>query len=446
MLAPTVLVVGCVLLWSSGFLGLSNDDPARALIAWDAAHAPSIDPTRSSWLPLHSLALGALMALAHDPRTIPFALSLGSALVAVGALARALRREGIGVVAASIALALVACWRWSLFSAAAGTVPEMPAVALLCVALERWCSPSRASWWQAGLALTLAAGFRYEAWFAIAGFAFAARDRDRPRWQAPAALGLAVLVPLGWLLVNRVHRGDAFDFLHRVAAHRHEVTTHLAPWWSRWTEAPRALLAELPWVAPGLAALAGSRRRPTVVRLGAAMSLAVLAGLTMESARGGGATHHGARTLLPVAWLLAPALSWALDEMLRRRLVAWVVAGALACAAWSALRPAELREMGARDASAAGDEVSRRWPTDRWCLELQRQDALWVEWRSGASRQVIPDRVFGARPDDAAARAERCASARGAVTSSWEFEEALRRRGFQRVWRRGPWAVLARAE
>ena len=446
MLAPTVLLVGCVLLWSSGFLGLSNDDPARALIAWDTAHAPSIDPTRSSWLPLHSLLLGALMALAHDPRTIPFALSLGASLVAVGALARALRREAIGVEAASVALALVACWRWSLFSAAAGAVPEMPAVALLCVALERWCSRSRGSWWQAGLALTLAAGLRYEAWFGIAGFALTARDRDRPRWQAPAALSLAALVPLAWLLVNRLHRGDAFDFLHRVAAHRHAVTTHLAPWWSRWTDAPRALLTELPWIALGLAALAGARRRPTVVGLGAAMSLAVLAGLTMESARGGGATHHAARTLLPVAWLLTPALAWALDELIRRRLLAWVVAGALACAAWSAPRPAELREMGARDASAVGREVARRWPVGRWCLELQRQDSLWVEWRSGASRRVIPDRVFGASPDDAAVRAERCSAVRGAVTSSWEFEAALKRRGFQPVWRRGPWAVLEGAE
>jgi hypothetical protein len=446
VLAPTVLVVGCVLLWSSGFLGISNDDPARALIAWDTAHAPSVDPTRSSWLPLHSLLLGALMALAGDPRTVPFALSLGSGLVAVSALARALRREAIGAEAASIALALVACWRWSLFSAAAGAVPEMPAVALLCVALERWCSRSRGSWWQTGLALTLAAGFRYEAWFAIAGFAFAARDRDRPRWEAPAALGLAALLPLSWLLINRLHRGDALDFLHRVAAHRHAVTTHLAPWWSRWTEAPRALLTELPWIAPGLATLAGTRRRPTVVGLGAAMSLAVLAGLTMESARGGGATHHNARTLLPVAWLLTPALASALDDMIRRRRSAWVLAGALACAAWSAPRPTEPREMGARDASTVGEEVARRWSGGRWCLELQRQDALWVEWRSGASGRVIPDRVFGASPGDAAGRAERCSTARGAVTSSWEFEEALRLRGFQPVLRRGPWAMLERAE
>jgi hypothetical protein len=386
------------------------------------------------------------MALARDPRTVPFALSLGSALVAVSALARALRRGAIGVMAASIAMALVACWRWSLFSAAAGAVPEMPAVALLCVALERWCSRSRGSWWQAGLALSLAAGFRYEAWFAIAGFAFAARERDRPRWQAPAALGLAALVPLSWLLINRLHRGDALDFLHRVAAHRQAVTMHLAPWWSRWTEAPRALLTELPWIAVALAALASTRRRPGVVGLGAAMALAVLAGLTMESARGGGATHHGSRTLLPVAWLLVPALASALDGMIRRGRSAWVLAGALACAAWSAPRPAELREMGAREASAVGAEAAGRWSRGPWCLELQRQDALWVEWRSGASRRVIPDRVFGASPDEPSVRAARCAAARGAVTSSWEFEEALRRRGFQPVLRRGPWAVLERAE
>jgi len=441
-----VLVVGCVALWASGVLGISNDDPARALIAWDVAHVPSLDPTRSSWLPLHSLLLGALMALAGDPRTVPFALSLGSALVAVGALARALHREGVRVAAVAIALSCMACWRWSLFSAAAGAVPEMPAVALLCFALERWSSRSRGAWWQAGLALSLAAGFRYEAWFAIVGFAFAVRERGRPRWEALAALGLAVLVPIAWLLINQLHRGDALDFVRRVAAHRHEVSTQLAPWWSRWTDAPAALLTELPWIAAALAARAVSRRRSMVVGLGAAISLAVLAGLTFESARGGGATHHGARTLLPVAWLLAPSLAATLDELLERGYGRAVVVVALVCAAWSAPRPGETREMGARDASAVGAEVARRWAGRRWCLELQRQDALWIEWRSAGSRLVIQDRLFGGAPDDVARRAERCADAHGAVTSSWEFEEALRSRGYQRVMRRGAWAVLERRE
>ncbi|MDB4930765.1 MAG: hypothetical protein JWM10_3249, partial [Myxococcaceae bacterium] len=93
---------------------------------------------------------------------------------------------------------------------------------------------------------------------------------------------------------------------------------------------------------------------------------------------------------------------------------------------------------------AVGDEVRRRWPEGPWCLELQRQDALWVEWRSGASRRVIPDRVYGAAPAAPDERARRCVGARGAVTSSRELEEALGAVGFRPARRRGPWALLER--
>ena len=444
-LAPTVLVLGCVVLWASGFLGISNDDAARALIAWDTAHTPSIDPTRSSWLPLHSLLLGGLMALAGDPRTVPFALSLGSGLVALAALARALRREAVSPTAASIAFAMVAGWRWSLFSSAAGAIPEMPTVALLCVALERWCARRPGSWWQSGLALTLAAGFRYEAWFALLGFALFARDRARPRWEVPAAVGVAGLVPLAWLLVNHFRRGDALDFMHRVVAHRSAVAISLAPWWIRWTEVPSTLLVELPWIVLLSVTLGSAGRRPMVVRVGAAMAGAVLFGLALESARGGGASHHAARTLLSVAWLLAPALAVAIDALLQRHLARWIVGGALACVAWSAPRPGELADLGAPAASTVGGMAARRWPHAPWCLERQRQDALWVEWRGAGSGQILPDRVFGAAPEDASRRAEKCTAARGAVTSSWDLEEALRVRGFRLVGRAGPWAVLERA-
>lgn len=260
------------------------------------------------------------MALAGDPRTVPFAVSLGSALVAVGALARALRREGVGVSAVAIALSCTACWRWSLFSAAAArpTCRRAPLRRPRALVL-----PLPRAWRQAGLALTLAAGFRYEAWFAIAGFAFAARDRDRPRWAARFS-------------------GPRDAGPHRVAADQPAAPGRRArlrapggrpspprcrrssrSWWSRWTEAPRALLSWTSWIAAGLASFAGSRRRPMAVDLGAAMSLAVLAGLTFESARGGGATHHGARTLLPVAWLLAPSRSDARRSCSSGASVAW---------------------------------------------------------------------------------------------------------------------------
>jgi hypothetical protein len=441
-LAPTVLFVGCLLLWIHGFLGVSNDDAARALIAWDTAHAPTIDPTRSSWLPLHSLLLAALMAIGGSPCIAPFVASFGGGLVALAALGRALRREALDAWTTPAALALVVAWRWSLFSAAAGGVPEMPAVALVCVALERWTSRSPGAWWQAGLALTLACGFRYEAWFAVVGFALAAAAHERARSKLPATLAVAAVVPLAWLLLNHLHRGDALDFAHRVAAHRRAVSPTLAPWWERPLTVAATTLRELPWVALLVVQVRTIVARSRLASLGGAMALAVWVGLALEAARGGGATHHPARTLLPVAWLLAPALAAAFDGLRARRHA--LVAAALACAAWGAPRPGELAAMGAPDAAAVGAEVRRRWPVGRWCLELGRQDALWVEWRSGASRRTIPDRVFGEAPGDAAARAGACLDARGAVTSSGDLEKALRAVGFRLARRRGPWALLER--
>ena len=38
-----------------------HDDAARTLIAWDFVRAPSIDPTRSSWLPVHTYLLGGVL-------------------------------------------------------------------------------------------------------------------------------------------------------------------------------------------------------------------------------------------------------------------------------------------------------------------------------------------------------------------------------------------------
>ncbi len=372
-------------------------------------------------------------------------LSLGSGLVAIAALSRALRREAVNPIAASTAVAMVACWRWTLFSSAAGAVPEMPSVALLCVALERWCARKPGSWWQTGLALTLAAGFRYEAWFALLGFALFARDRTRPRWEVAATLGISSLVPVAWLVVNHFRRGDALDFIHRVAAHRSAVTAVLAPWWIRWTEVPRALVVELPWILLLGVALWRAGPRPAVVRIGAAMAGAVLFGLALESARGGGATHHAARTLLSVAWMLVPALAVSIEALLQRGLARSIAVGALACAAWSAPHPAEVADLGAPAASVVGDMAARRWPHAPWCLERQRQDALWIEWRGTGAGQILPDRVFGSAPEHASRRADKCARARGAVTSSWELEEALRFHGFHLVGRVGPWALLERA-
>ena len=60
--AVKALVSG-VVLWL-GFRALSDDDYARVVIAQSFAHAPSLDPSGSSWLPLPFWLYGTILGLA----------------------------------------------------------------------------------------------------------------------------------------------------------------------------------------------------------------------------------------------------------------------------------------------------------------------------------------------------------------------------------------------
>src|SRR6187549_3442459 len=82
-----------IVLQRVGFIGISDDDAARTLIAWDFARAPSLDATRSSWLPVHTYLLGALLAVSREiwwtPRVLSLLSAFGAGCGAYG-LARAL--------------------------------------------------------------------------------------------------------------------------------------------------------------------------------------------------------------------------------------------------------------------------------------------------------------------------------------------------------------------
>ena len=78
-----ILLAGSVdLLLHQGFVGLSDDDAARSLIAWDWARAPSLDPTRSSWLPVHTYLVGSTLRLFPSLLVTPRAVSLAAGILA----------------------------------------------------------------------------------------------------------------------------------------------------------------------------------------------------------------------------------------------------------------------------------------------------------------------------------------------------------------------------
>lgn len=399
-----------------GFVGVSNDDASRALIAWDFARAPSLDPTRSSWLPAHTWVVGAAMSLARSPLRAPYAVSFAATAAAVWLAVRASVQRGASRAGAWGAAALLLAWRWSAWSGAAGCVPEMPTAALLLGAAVALGGGRTVL---AGALAALACGHRYEAWFALAGMclgvAWETRDRRALRF---ALVGLTM--PALWLAINHARVGDALDFVRRVEAFRAREGAQPAGA----LRYPFVLAGELPHVVALAAAGVIAARRADATALGA---LGVLAGLVLGDARGGGPTHHAARALLAGAWLLAPSVARGIDALRGRWRLALV--GVFAAALWRAPRAREVEGFVARDAVAAGDALrAGRGP---WLIEGARQDHLWVMLRSGRPEDAVRDRAYGADAPSEAERARWAARGGLAAASSEGALNALRERGFR---------------
>ncbi len=434
------LVVAVFSLRASGFTGISNDDASRALIAWDFSRSPSLDPTRSSWLPVHTYALGAIVTLWRDLDAAPRALSLAAAIACVALSARLARDLGARRVATLAALAIAASWRWTLLPAASGAVPEMPCVAWFLGAIVSLQGGRPAL---AGACLSLACGHRYEAWFGGAALVVYELVSRRPgAWRFALA---ASAVPLAWLAINHARAGDALEFVRRVEAFR-RAEGALPPWPSRALREPLLLVTEVP-----LLVLAASRgvyrgsapdRDVTLARRLAFAALATLATVTLGDLRGGGATHHPARALTLVAWTLTPLAALGLSSITSR---AWALAAVALSVFIGAPRARELHDGVSRDAVCAGDAVKRARATRRgpWFIEFARQDALWVEARSGAPERALPDRAYGSPSADPARAVDRRGAGVAAVSSD-EARESLRGSGYSLADRCGAWSVWTR--
>ena len=459
LVALVALCAWAAYVYTAGFVGISNDDASRALIAWDFARAPSLDPTRSSWLPVHTYITGAALRVFPWLDVTPRVLSALAALVALLAGARLTTRAGVRPFALALALAACASWRWTVLPSAAGAVPEMPCVALVMIALwalgrERATVGSRLL---AGVSLALACGHRYEAWCAafalVAVELYLARDDKGLRRGALVLAVAAMVVPVAWMVINHARSGDALDFAKRVVAWR-RAEGPLASMPARIVRYPWLALRELPlwWPLAALGARAlWGRSRALVLRC-AGVALAVLAFLVYGEVRGGGPTHHHARTLLLVVWALVPLVAAGVEgvvaavETRRGRVMA--VALCAAMIAWARPRRDDWEGGVPADAVVAGDRVAmllaRESARARWYVELDRLDFLWVELRSGAPERAIPDRVYGRPAPGESEQVERARAARVAAVSTRESEQTLRRAGFVVDARRGGWVILRR--
>ncbi|MGH7271135.1 MAG: hypothetical protein ACREJ3_11955, partial [Polyangiaceae bacterium] len=230
----------------------------------------------------------------------------------------------------------------------------------------------------AAIALLAASLSRYEAWPACAMFAMimmlrAARTggglrSSAARRDVTCAL-IAAAGPALWLIWNAHAHGNALHFVARVTAYRRAIGAANIPLVDKLLGFPRALVREMPGAAVlGLAGVAGLVAHAPLRRRwlsGAAIALAVLIFLVLGDMADGAPTHHPARALCSIGWVLVGMGVDALTTMtaiLRGSSVRTTAKCALAAATvlWCASLPARwARAPGQSEAERRDTQIAR---------------------------------------------------------------------------------------
>jgi hypothetical protein len=328
-----------------GFTHVSDDDYTRIVIAERFAHAPKLDPSGTSWLPLPFWIYGAAMAAFGRSLAVARVVACVLGVVSVAPPYLALRGVGVPRAHALVGVAVAMALPWSIWTGVA-TVPEAPAAALVAAAAIAASRANQARFVSFAAASALGASLaRYEAWPVCAVVAIAAARAKR--WGAAA---VAALGPAAWIAWNARAHGDPLHFLARVAAARQATGAGAAarPLVDTLLAYPGALVGSAPVLAlVSAVALGALGSRDVRARWGTplASAAAILAFLIYGDTRDGAPTHHPERALLGVWWILATFAGDALGGLARaaakRVSPAWVVgacaAGLAACFGWSAM-------------------------------------------------------------------------------------------------------------
>ncbi len=294
------------------------------MIAEQFARAPRLDPSGTSWLPAPFWIAGA--ALAVLGRSLASARVVACALGAVSVIApyAAMRAARVPRATAWVATAVAAAIPWNAWLGVS-TVPDGWTGALLAAGAiamgarddNRSHAPRAHAW--GALALLVASLSRYEAWPVCALFAVrtAARALSPSRDATPGGSRrtdeiawtlVAIAGPLAWMAWNAHAHGSPFHFVARVTAFRRAIGAAGVPLSEKLLGYPRALVLETPEVAVlgafGLAGLAASRELRARWVWAAAAAAAVLSFLVAGDVGDGAPTHHPARALGSLWWIL----------------------------------------------------------------------------------------------------------------------------------------------
>jgi len=380
VLAAAKLALGAWVL-HAGFTHVSDDDYARTVIAEQFAHAPRLDPSGTSWLPAPFWIEGFAMVAMGRSLAAARAVAMGLGAASVAAPYAAMRVAGMKRAAAVAATAVAMTLPWNLWLGVA-TVPEGWAGALVAAAAIAMPVEKARPW--AATALLLASLSRYEAWPACAVMAVlcvwkAARGGASGRRSTELLCAqVAVAGPLAWMLWNAHAHGSALHFLARVTSFRHAIGAADAPFVEKLLEYPAALASDAAVAALlGAIGVAGLLR-PELRKRHAwpfITAVAMLAFLVWGDVHDGAPTHHAARALVAIWWILVAAGADTLASLFarERRGLAYATGALLAAttAATLIVRPkTALPGTGAADAREA--QIARG-------LDLRARHVLHVE-------------------------------------------------------------------
>jgi hypothetical protein len=310
------LVVSLAVL-GAGFVAVSDDDYARIVIAQRFAETPHLDPSGTSWLPLPFWVYGAAFRLFGGSFVVARVTAVLVGIASMGLLLVAARWLGAGRFGAFAGALVGSLFPWSAWLGAA-PLPEVPAAALSVLAMAALVREEPRVRTLGAAAIAASCFCRYEGWpvalaFAVVSLHDAARAAAPRRSGLLLASGLALLPIAAWLLHGVFIHGDATFFWKRVAAYKNALGE--APSFSErfWT-VPRSLLTGEPELVLALVLVGMDRTLLQRFARPALAAGALIAFLMAGELSGGGPTHHAARAVLPVWFLIALAIGSSLER------------------------------------------------------------------------------------------------------------------------------------
>lgn len=314
-----------LLLIQHGFRALSDDDYSRVVIAQAFAEHPSLDPSKTSWLPFPFWLYGTVMTFFGTSlvvaRAVAFAMGLCSTLIIWQAARWMGLSRGASVLGCLIAMSIP-------YSAWLGlaTTPDVYSAALLLLACSTLARKQPTIRTLGAVAAIVASLSRYEAWpVALLWALFTGLDAARlRRWHYATLALLVVIAPALWMLHGYALHHNAFFFIKRVTDYQRALISRSG---TEGSAPPLGTLFRLVADAPELWSLVlvvALAKLQTTVRLWHQRwtrpicgALSVLVFLSMGDWRDSTATHHAGRTLLGAWFLLSVLIASVLSTQFR---------------------------------------------------------------------------------------------------------------------------------